>query len=99
MPTVIRPIMPCDPRSATIAEMLLITPKDRNGTVEPNTTSRAMLSPIRLIATVCTEAIVSVIVLNIYMFPFTVIAKYKSNLKPIRRILSFHYNVFSLYEK
>ena len=84
MPSVIRPIMPCDPRSAMIAEMLLITPKDRNGTVEPNTTSRAMLSPIRLIATVCTEAIVSVIVLNIYMFPFTVIAKYESQSETIQ---------------
>ena len=57
--------MPCDPRSAMIAEMLLITPNDKKGTVEPNTTSRAMLSPIKLTATVCTEAIVSVIVLNI----------------------------------
>ena len=61
MPTVIKPIKPCDPRSATIAEMLLITPKDRNGTAEPNTTSRAIESPIRLTATVVTEAIVSVI--------------------------------------
>jgi hypothetical protein len=43
-----------------------------------------MLSPIRLIATVCTEAIVSVIVLNIYMFPFTVIAKYESQSETIQ---------------
>ena len=49
--------MPWDPKSAMIAEMLLITPKDRNGTVEPNTTSKTMLSPIKLTAIVCTEAI------------------------------------------
>ena len=82
MPSVIRPIMPCDPRSAMIAEMLLITPKDRNGTVEPNTTSKTMLSPIKLTAIVCTEAIVSVIDLNIYMFlPISVALLYHHYIK------------------
>ncbi len=65
MPTVIKPIKPCDPKSATIAEMLLITPSDKNGTAEPNTTSKAIESPIKLTATAVTEEIVSVIVFHI----------------------------------
>jgi hypothetical protein len=61
IPRVISPIRPCDPRSATIPEMLLITPNERNGTAEPNTTSKATDSPISEIATPVTLLIASVI--------------------------------------
>ena len=52
-------------KDATIAEMLSITPKDRNGTFAPNTTSSATDNPISCTATVVILPIVSVIFFHI----------------------------------
>jgi len=70
IPRVISPIRPCDPKSATIAEMLLITPNERNGTAEPNTTSNAIDSPISETATFVTLLIPSVIDFHIIDYSF-----------------------------
>lgn len=81
MPTVIKPIKPCDPRSATIALMLFITPSERNGTAEPNTTSSATESPISATATDVTLLIVSVIVFHMFCVSY-----YNSRVPPSPKV-------------
>ena len=81
MPIVIKPIKPCDPKSATIALMLLITPNDKNGTAEPNTTSSATDSPINEIATDVTLLIISVIVFHMFCVSY-----YNSRVPPSPKV-------------